>query len=134
VAILAAAACGVTAADAKDPTVGKWRLESVVRDGKPDDSLKGATRTHDADGKYTITPVGGDTMIGTYTLDATHSPVTIDMKPAGGRYKDKTLLGIAKLEGDTLTVCFAEPGKDRPAKFESAPGSGLVLAVHKKVK
>lgn len=134
VAVLAGSAAVLTAADGKDPTVGKWAVESVTRDGKPDDSLKGATRTHDAGGKYTITPMGGETMLGTYTIDAGKSPVTIDMMPVGGRYKGKTLLGIAKLEGDTLTVCFAEPGKERPTKFESGPGSGLVLAVHKKAK
>ena len=57
-----------------------------------------------------------------------------DMKPSSGRYKDKVLQGIAKLDGDTLTVAFAEPGKDRPTSFESKPGSGVVVAVHKKAK
>lgn len=128
---------GVTGADdKKDPTEGKWIIESLTRDGKADDELKGATRTH-ANGKYVVKPAGGVKSLpieGTYTVDASKMPATIEMKPAAGRYKDKTLLGIAKVDGDTLTVAFAEPGKDRPTSFESKAGGGVVVAVHKKAK
>ena len=136
-AVLAASAVGLAvAADPNDPTAGKWVVESVTRDGAKDDGLAGATRVHEG-GKYTVTPAAGKSgaaVSGTYTVDAGKSPVTIDMKPAAGRYKDQTLLGIVKADGDHLTVCFAEPGKERPTKFESGPGSGLVLAIHKKAK
>lgn len=132
-----AAALGVSAADdKKDPTAGKWVIESLTRDGKADDSLKGAARAHDG-GKYTIAPPAGSStaaVSGTYTVDASKTPVTIDMKPSSGRYEGKTLPGIAKVDGDTLTIAFAEPGKDRPTSFESKPGSGVVVAVHKKAK
>jgi uncharacterized protein (TIGR03067 family) len=124
------------AEDKKDPTTGKWVIESIVRDGKDSPPLKGATREH-ADGAYTITPVKDSKATpsgGTYTVDASKSPIAIDMKAKGGNYDGKTLLGIVKVEGDTMTICFAEPGKDRPSKFESTAGSGLVLAVCKKVK
>ena len=128
---------GFSAADdKKDPTAGKWVVESVTRDGKASDALKGAVREH-AGGKYTLTPAKdskAQPTTGTYTLDTTKTPVAIDMMPKGGTYDGKTLLGIVKADGDTLTICFAEPGKDRPTKFESAAGSGLVLVTQKKVK
>lgn len=119
---------------AADPTAGKWVIESVSRDGKPDDSLKGAVRVHDGD-KYTVTPAAGSTaqpVTGTFTADAGKTPATIDMKPESGRYKGKTLLGVFKLDGDTLTVAFAEPGRPRPTGFDG--GAGVVVAVHKRVK
>lgn len=118
-----------------DPVVGKWQTVSVTRGDMPDPGLKGAAREHTADGKYKITPAAGSkspAVEGTYKLDATKSPAHIDMKPATGRYKDRTLQGIYKVEGDVLTIAFAEPGQPRPTDFEPRPDR--VVAVHKKGK
>ncbi len=134
---LTISATGLTSADdKKDLTVGKWVIESVTRDGKAVDALKGAPREH-ADGTYTLRPANDTTALratGTYTIDATKTPMTIDMKAKGGTSDGKTLLGIAKVDGDTLTVAYGEPGKERPTRFESVAGSGVLLVVHKKAK
>lgn len=127
VAVLFAA--GASAAD-KSPLEGKWVIESLTRDGKADDSLKGATREHVGD-KYTITPAKDSKGVpteGTFTVDAEKK--TIDMKPTTGNFKGKTLLGVYKLDGDTLTVAFAEA--ERPKGFESKEGSKVLVAVMKK--
>jgi uncharacterized protein (TIGR03067 family) len=133
VAAVILSAAGVLAAD-KSPIDGKWTIETVTRDGKVDDSYTGASRVHEG-GKYTMKGAEGKTLPttdGTFTVDAEKK--TIDMKPAGGRYKDKTLVGTYKLDGDTLTIAFAEPGKDRPKEFVSKEGNGVVVAVMKKAK
>ena len=57
---LAAAFQVSAAADEKDPTKGKWVIESVTRDGKAVAALKGAVREQGA-GKYTITPAANPT-------------------------------------------------------------------------
>lgn len=121
--------------DKKDPTAGKWVIESVTREGKPHGGWAGATRDH-TDGKYTMKPVNpkATPTTGTYKIDTTKVPMTIDMMPTGGTYDGKTLLGIVKLDGQTLTIAFAEPGKDRPTAFESKEGSGIIIAIQKKAK
>ena len=122
------------AADEKSPLDGKWTVTALTRDGKADTSLDGAVRDHAGD-KYSVTPPAGSTAVkveGTAAIDAAKK--TLDMKPSSGRYKDKTLQGIFMIDGDTLTVAFSEPGKDRPTAFESKDGSGVVVAVHTRAK
>ena len=110
---------------------GKWVIISVERDGKADDTLKGAVREHKGE-KYTMTLKEGKSFEGSMKVDATAK--SIDLIPGDGKYKGKTLLGIYELDGDTLKICFAEPGKERPKTFVSKADSGIVLAVHKKEK
>jgi uncharacterized protein (TIGR03067 family) len=42
--------------------------------------------------------------------------------------------GVYELDGDTLRMCLAPPGKKRATKLESKEGSGLSLEVWKRVK
>jgi uncharacterized protein (TIGR03067 family) len=65
-------------------------------------------------------------------LDPTKSPKTVDLTVLGqnpktplGTPAPRALLGIYRLDGDTLELCIAvdpEHPEERPAKFESVPG------------
>jgi hypothetical protein len=46
----------------------------------------------------------------------------------------KGVKGIYEIDGDTLRICVAKKGKERPKTFESKEGSGHVLTVMKRVK
>ncbi len=115
----------LTAADAKDDAVkkdteamqGKWQLVSLERDGKTVDVPKDAVRVV-KDDTYTITPRPGVTIEGTYKIDPTAKPKTIDITPTTGDNKGKTALGIYEIDGDALKICWAPAGKDRPTEFE----------------
>src|SRR5262249_51896610 len=120
-----------SADDKKDDKLdGKWLVVSIERDGKADDAFKGGMRVI-AGGKYTLTDKNGKATPGTFKVDPSKKPKAIDMTPTEGQYKGKTLLGIYEIDGQTLKICFTEPGKDRPTEFAS---KGAVLAIHKREK
>ena len=62
---------------------------------------------------------------GTYKLDPTRNPKTIDWLDTIGEDAGKTLLAIYSLEGDRLVFCAAHPGLERPTQFRTRPGQVL---------
>jgi uncharacterized protein (TIGR03067 family) len=107
---------------------GDWAAESMVRDGQafPDEDAQAYFRTVQGD-TYTVFRFRKVAGKGTMKIDATKNPKTVDFTPDGG--KVPPLAGIYALDGDTLKLCTALPGKDRPTKFESSEGSGFSLSV-----
>jgi len=57
----------------------------------------------------------------------------IDLIWKGARGETKTTKGVYLLEDDSLKICFALDGKNRPKKFPEAPTTGLVRMVLKRV-
>jgi len=120
---------GVNAdADPRKQLAGSWTCASATIDGTPlaAETAKVLTLTLTADRFKTQR---GEQVLfdSTYTVDATKDPKQIDMIGTEGDLKGKPALGIYKLDGDKLTLCYTMPGKERPAKFESAPKSGVYL-------
>ena len=66
-----------------------------------------------------------------YKLDTTKNPKHIDMT---NEMTMQTVLGIYTLDGDSLRICAAPPGVDRPKEFKTTEGSGLGLMVFKREK
>jgi uncharacterized protein (TIGR03067 family) len=110
---------------------GTWTCASAMIDGKPlaEEAAKKLRLTLTAD-RYK-TQRGEDEVLfdSTYTIDPTKNPKQIDMIGTEGDLKGKAALGIYKLDGDTLTMCYVMPGRERPAAFESLPQSGAFLVV-----
>ena len=133
----------VAAGDAKEEAVmkdlealkGTWTVTSAERDGTKlsDEQIKGVTFTFDGAGRAVVKR--GDQILfeGTIKLDPTKKPKAEDAtQTSEGENKGKTFLSIYEIDGDTLKICTAEPGKDRPAEFSSKPGSGHFLRVFKR--
>jgi uncharacterized protein (TIGR03067 family) len=75
-----------------------------------------------------------DFMGGTeYRLEPSRSPKAINLIPNRGLYRHETLRGIYRVEGDTLTLCFAmKPTGERPKEFTAPRWSKRVLFVLKR--
>lgn len=67
------------------------------------------------------------TYSGTFTVDVSKRPKTIDLFFTGGPEKGNTSLGIYELEEGTWRICLGFAGRDRPTAFVTTPGSGHAL-------
>lgn len=114
---------------------GVWSFESQEGNGERSSAnlLKPLTLTIEGN---TFTIKLGDEVVqaGTQTFDATRTPKAVDATITRGQGKGQKMLGIYKLDGDALTVCFDPDGKKRPTEFKAGAGSGTFMNVHKRVK
>ena len=113
---------------------GTWRIVSLeTEQGKiGEDAIKDFRLIIEGD-KFTAKEQSGEVR-GTFKVDPTKKPKTIDITMKDGPMKDKTMLGIYELDGDTYKLCGDMQGKNRPTDFSVKPGRGNVLEVLKREK
>jgi uncharacterized protein (TIGR03067 family) len=99
---------------------GSWRAVAVQNfDGQPapDEDVK-HTRLQVEGNRFTLT--GKNFKVsGTFTIDSTKTPKTIDVLLEGAATKEERFLGIYQIEGDDRKSCFALQGKERPSDFRT---------------
>jgi len=84
-----------------------------------------------AEGKFRMRKRDEVTSEGTYNFDSSKDPAELNVIVAkNGRFA----ASIYKVEKDTLILCSAEGGKDRPTKFESPAGTRIILMKLKRVE
>ncbi len=114
---------------------GTWSLVAMETEGDAvgADEFKGWHVVYDGD---TVT-LHSDTEVrrhGIITLDPTRKPKAINTWDQDGPYDDRTVPGIYELKGDSLKLCFARPGDERPTEFTTKKGTGFLLAVYERRK
>jgi uncharacterized protein (TIGR03067 family) len=107
---------------------GTWKQIAYERDGvtEPlDEQGWNPTTTFKAE-EFAVTLADGSIPIkGTYRIDPTRDPKTVDWLDSIGEDAGKTLLAIYAFQEDRLIFCAAYPGLDRPTEFRTRPGQVL---------
>jgi len=116
---------GLSRAEDKKSFVGTWQVVACEKEGNKEapDQIKGRTVTITND-RITCRDASGKVLhAATYRLSGTGDSKMITMTLTEGDNKGQTCEGIYKLDGDTLSVCYAEQGGATPKEFRTAAGS-----------
>jgi uncharacterized protein (TIGR03067 family) len=109
---------------------GSWTAISWEFEGK---SFPADSRRLEVRGDKFIWHFGSNILSTLVThLESAKEPKELDLTRGEGD-KQQTILGIYKLQGDTLTICTSSRG-ERPKVFSSKPGSRCLLRVLKRDK
>jgi uncharacterized protein (TIGR03067 family) len=106
---------------------GTWKVLSAEADGTPLPVEVTRNFKLSFQGSTFITYIGDQKREGSYTVDPGKNPRTIDITLSAGPDKGKTQLAIYSVLGNTLRVCAAEPGRERPTGFETRGKPGVIL-------
>jgi uncharacterized protein (TIGR03067 family) len=114
---------------------GTWERVAMEVEGKtiPDEDLKGWVAIHEAD-QLTLKVDDKVYRRAVITLNPTRTPKAINTWDSDGLFRDQTLPGIYELKDDTLEVCFAKPGEQRPTDFTTKHGTGFLYCRYKRQK
>jgi uncharacterized protein (TIGR03067 family) len=115
---------------------GTWRVVSLEINGNKssEEDAKKITVVNKEDGTWILEVDGKKITEGTSEIDPSKKPKTIDFMETEGDNKGRIVLGIYELGDDTRKLCYAQPGKDRPAEFSAPSGSGYTLVVFMREK
>jgi uncharacterized protein (TIGR03067 family) len=102
---------------------GTWKQIALEKDGLPesvDEFGREPTSTF-VDDTYVVTLADGSVAIkGTFKLDPTQAPKTIDWTDTFGEDAGKTFPAIYSLEGHRLIFCADDDGQERPTEFSGS--------------
>jgi len=133
---------GVAAAD---DAANKKLLKDLEGNYTPVSMTKGGEKAPDDVATTAKFQIKGDTFIvrfgkgeektATIVVDTDQKPTAIDMTPKEGPEAGKPMLGVVKIDKDTVTLCWTDEDKPvRPKDFTSTKENKNYLIVMKKVK
>ncbi len=114
---------------------GTWILVSMETEGHevPAEDIKDWTASYQGN-RLTLRAGERVRRRGIVTVNPNRRPKAINTWDQDGPFEDQTVPGIYALEGDTLRLCFARPGQERPKEFTTKAGTAFLCCVYKKFK
>jgi uncharacterized protein (TIGR03067 family) len=114
---------------------GTWTLVAMETEGHevPAEDFQGYNAVYEGN-RLTLRVGEKVRRRGIVTVDPTRPVKAINTWDQDGPYEDQTVPGIYALEGDTLKVCFARPGQERPKEFTTKAGTAFLSCVYKRQK
>jgi uncharacterized protein (TIGR03067 family) len=114
---------------------GTWQIEFQEENGEKVAAEELKTRTI-AFGKNAFFKKKNNIVvqIAVMKIDPSKSPRTFNALIVQGDRKEDIMPGIYDLDGDTLKICIDTEGNQRPKEFKTAPKSGLLLIVCKRIR
>ena len=110
----------------KEQLQGEWRVvESSYNGGQHPGIGPGVVIVFKDDRMILHLQPGDAGAIFAIRLDETKNPTAFDFSYGTGKSGWNPTIGIFKIEGDTLTICYHN--NVRPSQFAAAPNSGLSL-------
>jgi uncharacterized protein (TIGR03067 family) len=113
---------------------GTWKVESAEAGGKQieSDDLKQVVVTIKGDQYEVMTKDGKDA--GTLKLDETQKPKMMDATKTEGFDAGKVIKAIYEISDDTMHVCYALDGGERPKELATKEASPWLLITYKREK
>lgn len=112
---------------------GTWTIADAQFGGAPFPAEAAKTIVLKLDGgKYELKAESLDK--GTYSVDATAKPKTLDVFGVEGPNAGKHFPGIYELNGDVLKVCYELGDGPRPTEFKSPTGTKIFLVTYQRKK
>jgi uncharacterized protein (TIGR03067 family) len=105
---------------------GRWTVVQCEREGAATPALNGSVFTYEGKTVRLGTEPGSEN----YVLHEDTNPKGIDYVDG----HNPPVLGIYKFEGETLFICSADPGHDRPKTFHTAANEGTTLIQMRRAK
>lgn len=133
-ALFALTFTATTRADDLKAMEGTWKVSSAEAGGQPVETPQLKDLVVKITGDHYTAEVKEGVEAGTVKLDETKKIKTMDATKTEGFEAGKVIKAIYELKGDTMRVCYAMDGGERPTELATKDGVPWLLVTYQREK